>query len=276
METAEFDFHLPARLIAQRPASPRDGARLLHVSDTLGDFGVRDLPELLDEGDLLVFNDTKVLPSRLAGKRGEAGIEVTLHKNGGGEAWWAFAKPARRLKPGDLIRFAPGLAAKVLQKKDGGEVELEFDLDAPALASALEAHGQMPLPPYIKRPKGGEQADRADYQTMFAQQPGAVAAPTAGLHFTPSLMEALAAKGVGHVFVTLHVGAGTFLPVKVARTEDHIMQAEWGELDQASARRINQTHENGKRVVAVGSTSLRLLETAAMDDGSAAAYRGET
>ncbi len=276
MKTAAFDFHLPAGLIAQHPAQPRDGARLLHVGAVLGDRSVGDLPALLGAGDLLVFNDTRVLPSRLSGRRGAAAIEVTLHKNCGGSTWWAFAKPARRLKVGDHIRFAPDLAARVTEKKAGGEVGLAFDLAPDELAAALQAHGRMPLPPYIKRPRGGDRADRSDYQTMFAARDGAVAAPTAGLHFTPRLMAALEARGVGHVFLTLHVGAGTFLPVKAADTEDHEMHAEWGEISRAAADRVNHTRQAGGKVVAVGSTSLRLLETAADSAGRLAPFQGET
>ncbi len=276
MKTADFDFHLPRERIAQRPVSPRDQARLLHVGGALGDHRVGDLPSLLDDGDLLVFNDTRVLPSRLTGKRGEAAIEVTLLENLGGDIWSAFARPARRLKIGDEIAFAPGLAARLTDKKEGGQVNLAFDLPAEKLLAALEAHGQMPLPPYIKRPKGGDQTDRSDYQTMFAARDGAVAAPTAGLHFTSRLMEKLAAHGIEHVFLTLHVGAGTFLPVKTAKTEDHRMHAEWGEIGAEAADRVNAAKRDGAKVVAVGSTSLRLLESAAGEDGSVTAFRGET
>ena len=279
MKTADFDFDLPARLIAQRPAQPRDSARLLVVGEDVRDAGIADLPGLLEPGDILVFNDTRVIPARLAGHRGDAGVEVTLHRREADGAWRAFAQPARRLRPGDRIDFGPGFAAHVSEKGEGGEVTLDFSHFAPMndadLMRALDEHGAMPLPPYIKRP-AADRRDRTDYQTLFARRDGAVAAPTAALHFTPALMEALAARQEAHVFLTLHVGAGTFLPVKTEDTADHRMHAERGMLSATAARAINAAREAGGRVVAVGSTALRLLETAADDQGRLAPFEGET
>ncbi len=275
VKTADFDFDLPARLIAQRPAQPRDSARLLVVGEDLRDAGVGDLPALLEPGDILVFNDTRVIPTRLSGHKGSARVQVTLHQREADGVWRAFARPARKLRPGDRIDFATGFAAQVREKGDGGEVTLDFSISDAELMRALEAHGAMPLPPYIKRP-AADPRDRVDYQTLFARRDGAVAAPTAALHFTPALMEELAARGVAHAFLTLHVGAGTFLPVKTEDTADHRMHAERGLLSAAAAEAINAAREAGGRVVAVGSTALRLLETAADDDGQITPFEGET
>ncbi len=279
MKVSDFDFELPDSRIAQHPAEPRDSARLLHVAEALTDWHIPDLPRLLNPGDLMVFNNTKVIPSRLSGIRrrtdGEARIEVTLHKAESETTWWAFARPAKRLKPGDVIAFADGFAAAVEDRKDG-EVLLFFDTDAASFRQGLLAHGLMPLPPYIKRSASGDRTDHQNYQTLFAAKEGAVAAPTAGLHFTDGVMAALETAGVRAAFVTLHVGAGTFLPVKVEDTDDHVMHAEWGELDQATADLVNETHRNGGHVIATGSTSLRLLETAAGDDGQVRPFTGET
>jgi S-adenosylmethionine:tRNA ribosyltransferase-isomerase len=279
MKVSDFDFELPDSRIAQHPAEPRDSARLLHVAEALNDWHIPDLPRLLNPGDLMVFNNTKVIPSRLSGIRrrtdGEARIEVTLHKAESETTWWAFARPAKRLKPGDVIAFADGFAAAVEDRKDG-EVLLSFDTDAAGFRQGLLAHGLMPLPPYIKRSASGDRTDHQNYQTLFAAKEGAVAAPTAGLHFTDGVMAALETAGVGAAFVTLHVGAGTFLPVKVEDTDDHVMHAEWGELDQATADLVNETHRNGRHVIATGSTSLRLLETAASDDAQVRPFTGET
>ena len=271
----DFDFDLPKDLIAQRPVSPRDSARLL-VVDGEGDRQVSDLPGLLNPGDLLVFNDTRVIPARLKGKRGEAGIEVTLHKRLGDDSWNVFARPARKLKPGNVIEFAAGFSAQVTHKGDGGEVGLHFHRSGAALMAALESHGGMPLPPYIKRDGLADVRDREDYQTLFADRDGAVAAPTAGLHFTPELISALDKRGIKRATVTLHVGAGTFLPVKVDDTDDHIMHAEWGEIDANCAAAINATRAAGGRIVAVGTTSLRLLESAADTDGILHPFCGDT
>ena len=217
LSTSDFDFDLPPDLIAQRPVEPRDAARLLHVGDGLADRHVADLPDLLRPGDLMVVNDTRVIPARLRGRRGAARVEALLHRRVDGRRWLAFARPGRRLREGDRIAFQGGLEAVLEERRAAGEVLLAFAAEGAALDAALEAHGTMPLPPYIKRPPDGDAADREAYQTVFAREPGSVAAPTAGLHFTPRLLAALEARGVERVAVTLHVGAGTFLPV---RTED--------------------------------------------------------
>src|SRR5689334_23467 len=276
MKVSEFDFDLPQGLIADRPAVPRDAARLLVVESGLADRHVRDLPDLLRPGDLLVVNDTRVIAARLAGRRGAARVELTLHKAAGPATWRAFARPARRLKVGDHVVFAEGFAADIAAKGEGGEVTLRFDCDGRDLLAALARHGAMPLPPYIKRPGGPDERDRRDYQTAFATHEGAVAAPTAGLHFTPDLLAALDRAGIGRVALTLHVGAGTFLPVKAEDTDDHVMHAESGRLAAAAAAAINGARAAGGRIVAVGTTSLRLLESAAAADGSVAPFDGET
>lgn len=276
MKVADFDFDLPPEFIAQRPAVPRDSARLLAVGDDLRDLTVRDLPALLDPGDLLVFNDTRVIPARLAGRRGQARIEATLIRRLAADTWNALVRPARRLREGDTVDFAGGLAARVAAKGEAGQVTLVFNRAGAELMAALEAVGAMPLPPYIKRPGLADDRDRADYQTMFARRDGAVAAPTAALHFTPRLMDALAARGVGTAFLTLHVGAGTFLPVKVDDVADHQMHAEWGEITAEAAAAVNAARAAGGRVVAVGTTSLRLLETAAGADGALSPFVGDT
>ena len=276
MKIDDFDFDLPSSAIAQRPIVPRDAARLLEVGDTVVDRMVRDLPRLLRPGDIMVFNDTRVIPVRLKGRRGEVSIEATLHKEIAPGRWRAFVRPARRLKPGQCVRFAPGFYAEVEAKDSTGEVILAFDRDGSALMAALETHGTMPLPPYIKRTGIADDRDRVDYQTVFASRPGAVAAPTAGLHFTPELLAAVNDRGVGRATVTLHVGAGTFLPVKAENIEDHVMHQEWGEISEAAAADINATRAKGGRVVAVGTTSLRLLETAADEDGRVHPFVGDT
>jgi S-adenosylmethionine:tRNA ribosyltransferase-isomerase len=281
MRTELFDFDLPAELIAQRPAAPRDAARLLVVgAERQEDRRIAELPELLAPGDLLVFNDTRVIPARLEGRRGAARVEITLHQSesraGGGACWRAFARPARRLRPGDRISFGPELAAEVVARGEGGEVTLAFDCAEGRLLERLEAQGRMPLPPYIRRPEGGDPQDRQDYQTLFARHPGAVAAPTAALHFTAGLMQTLAARGIQHAFVTLHVGAGTFLPVKPADTAQHRMHAERFALTPETAHAIGRTRRAGGRVVAVGTTVLRTLETVADDNGAVAPGTGET
>jgi S-adenosylmethionine:tRNA ribosyltransferase-isomerase len=276
MKIDDFDFDLPSSAIAQRPIVPRDAARLLEVGETVVDRMVRDLPRLLRPGDIMVFNDTRVIPVRLKGRRGEASIEATLHKEIAPGRWRAFVRPARRLKPGQRIRFAPEFFAEVEAKDATGEVTLGFDRHGPSLMAALETHGAMPLPPYIKRSGDADARDRIDYQTVFASRPGAVAAPTAGLHFTPELLADLDGCGVRRVTVTLHVGAGTFLPVKAENIEDHVIHPEWGEIGEAAAAEINATRAAGGRVVAVGTTSLRLLETAADGDGFVRPFAGET
>lgn len=281
MKVAAFDFDLPPRLIAQHPAVPRDKARLLVIDDTrMTNASVRDLPARLEPGDVLVVNDTRVIPARLPGMIDAAKVEATLHKRVGPKSWRAFAKPGRKFKPGARVAFAGGLAATVAAKGEGGEVELLFDVGDAALDAAVAGTGIMPLPPYIKRPKeqtrGCHADDMADYQTLFAARDGAVAAPTAGLHFTPALIQALKARGIGIAVVTLHVGAGTFLPVKTETVEEHRMHAEWGEIGQAAADAVNAARKAGHRVIAVGSTATRLLETAAAPDGTLAPFAGET
>ena len=276
MKVSDFDFDLPPDLIAQTPAEPRESARLLHIGDTLGDRHVRDLSDLLSPGDLLVFNNTKVIPTRLRGKRREAGLEVTLHKQAIGNTWWAFARPARKLTVGDTIDFAKDFSADVLDKRTGGEVLLGFRKSDSDLIALLQKHGIMPLPPYIKRPKEGTPQDATDYQTVFAEKEGAVAAPTAGLHFSEMLLKTLNTAGIQTAFVTLHVGAGTFLPVTVEETTDHQMHSEWGTIPAATLKLVNDTLSAGAAVVPVGSTSLRLLETAADDNGVLRPFTGET
>ncbi len=277
MKVDAFDFYLPREMIAARPAVPRDAARLLEVrADGFGDWRFGDLPRLLRPGDLLVFNDTRVIPARLRGRRGAAAVEVTLHKRVDDGCWEAFARPARKLRVGDRVDFGDGFAAEVAGRGEGGEVRLRFDLEADGLREALARHGAAPLPPYIPRPEGPDARDARDYQTVYARRDGAVAAPTAGLHFTTELLDALGERGARSAFVTLHVGAGTFLPVKVADTRDHRMHAEAGRIDAAAAEAVNATRAAGGRVVAVGTTSLRLLETAADDDGHVAPFAGET
>jgi S-adenosylmethionine:tRNA ribosyltransferase-isomerase len=277
MRVDDFDFELPRERVAARPAAPRDAARLLEVRhDGLFDHVFADLPGLLRPGDLLVFNDTKVIPARLTGRRGEAKIEATLHKRESPGRWRAFARPAKRLKPGDRITFAADLEAEVAAKGEAGEVTLDFAIDDAALMAALETHGAMPLPPYIPRDDGPDARDRHDYQTVYAAREGAVAAPTAGLHFTDALLERLAGEGIRSTFVTLRVGAGTFLPVKAERVADHVMHAEWGGVSDDAARAIAETKATGGRIVAVGTTSLRLLESAVGPDGVVAPFDGET
>lgn len=271
-----FDFPLPRHLIAEHPREPREQARLLVVGAGLDDRHIADLPDLLRRGDLLVYNDTRVIPARLHGKRGGAAIEATLHRAEDPAQWRAFIKGAKRLKPGDTIRFAEDFSAVVTAKHSEGDVSLRFSVEGASLRGALERHGIMPLPPYIKRPRGGEARDRDDYQTIFAAKDGAIAAPTAGLHFTPWLLERLNEEGIERAAVTLHVGAGTFLPVKAEDTEQHRMHSETGFIDSATAERINAARAEGRRVVALGTTSLRLLESAADAQGRLAPFAGET
>lgn len=272
-----FDYTLPEERIARFPARPRESARLLDLTGGgMVDRVVRDLPDILRPGDLLLSNDTRVIPARLKGKRGDAGIEVTLHKREGESIWRAFARPAKKLRPGDRIVFADALAADVADKGEAGEVTLTFDRAGPDLMAALETHGTMPLPPYIKRGTEEAENDAEDYQTVFAARDGAVAAPTAGLHFTPALLAAIEAKGVRRALVTLHVGAGTFLPVKAHDTDDHKMHSEWGEISPETAAAIAETRAAGGRIVATGTTTLRVLEAAARDDGTVPAWSGDT
>ncbi|KAA5606051.1 tRNA preQ1(34) S-adenosylmethionine ribosyltransferase-isomerase QueA [Roseospira marina] len=271
-----FDFPLPPDRIADRPARPRDAARLLHVGadGALADHGVLDLPDLLDPGDVLVLNDTRVIPARLFAQVGAGKVEIMLHRRSGPDTWWAFARPARKLKPGTPLRIAADFQGECIAKGDGGEVEVRFDRGGATLMAALEAHGHIPLPPYIKRPDDAE--DRADYQTVHARADGAVAAPTAGLHMTERLFAALDARGVQRVTVTLHVGAGTFLPVKTDDTDDHRMHVEDGVVTAAAAETIQAARAAGGKVVAVGTTALRVLESAAAPDGTLSAFAGGT
>jgi S-adenosylmethionine:tRNA ribosyltransferase-isomerase len=291
VRTDLFDFELPDERIALYPADPRDSARMLVVDPRAGrlrDCGVLDLPDLLQPGDALVFNDTRVIPAALDGVRVRDGVEAkvafNLIKRVDGARWRAFARPAKRLEAGDRVRFGHAntaclmgtLDATVTARLEAGEVELAFDLTGDALDRAIEAVGDMPLPPYIalKRPPG--EADRASYQTMFAAKDGAVAAPTAGLHFTERLIEKIDARGISRHVVTLHVGAGTFLPVKAEDTSGHTMHAEWGSIDAATAAALNDLRARGNRVVAVGTTPLRTLESAAAQDGALREWSGET
>ncbi|ATY33321.1 tRNA preQ1(34) S-adenosylmethionine ribosyltransferase-isomerase QueA [Sphingomonas psychrotolerans] len=271
-----FDFELPPERIALRPASPRDSARLLVLDGAeTRDACVRDLPSYLRKGDLLIFNDTRVIPAQLDGLRGEARIGATLHKREGPRRWRAFIRNAKRLRQGDSVDFGHGVTAIASDRAEDGSFALDFAGTEP-VELLLERCGRMPLPPYIasKRPTDARDAD--DYQTMFASQPGAVAAPTAALHFTPELLAALDAAGIGHATLTLHVGAGTFLPVKAEDTDAHRMHAEWGRIDAETADRLNAVRAAGGRVIAVGTTSLRLIESAARDDGRIQAFEGDT
>ena len=272
-----FDFDLPPDNIALRPASPRDSARLLAAAGPSGieDRTVRDLPSLLRAGDMLVFNDTRVIPAQLEGRRGEARIGATLHKRIGLRQWQAFLRNAKRVREGDRIEFGAGVTAIAGARDEDGGVTLEFEGDEP-VEILLERAGTMPLPPYIASKRPTDEQDRSDYQTMFAREDGAVAAPTAALHFTPELMDAIAAAGVLTQTLTLHVGAGTFLPVKAQDTDDHRMHAEWGRVDAAAADRLNAARAAGGRLIAVGTTSLRLLESAAGEDGVIRPFADET
>lgn len=280
MLVSDFDFELPPALIAERPAVPREAARLLLYSGAVDPraLTVADLPSLLQPNDLLVFNDTKVIPARLYGRRErdpEVHIEALLLKPVGERRWTAMARPAKRLKPGDRVLFDGGLVAEALGREDD-QIILRFDRDDGDVLIALETAGAMPLPPYIVAQRKADEQDKRDYQTVFADKTGAIAAPTAGLHFTPALIEALKAKGVGFARVTLHVGAGTFLPVKVDCVEDHKMHAEWGEVTEETVAAIRQAKAQGGRVIAIGTTSLRLLESAARGEGGLKPFRGET
>lgn len=296
MKVDIFDFDLPKELIASQPSNPRDASRLLDLSQEgqISDRHFFDLPDLLEPGDVLVFNDTKVIPARLYGARGEALVEVTLYHPVDGIKWWSFIKNAKRLKPGDIIRFynedtspeKSDFTATVIEKKEDDGVLIEFSADPAELGRKLEQYGFMPLPPYIKRERPQPQdsqnknwfkfSDKENYQTVYARHEGAVAAPTAGLHFTPEVLNKLREQGIKEVFLTLHVGAGTFLPVKTDNTEDHKMHAEYGVITTDAVETINEAKRNGKRIIAVGTTSLRLLETAADNQGVLHPYADET
>ena len=292
MRTDLFDYDLPPDRIALRPVSPRDAAKLLVVmpgaAPHLQDRSVRDLPDLLEPGDALVVNDTKVIPARLTGRRigrgEEPRIEANLHKRIDGSRWRAFVRPAKRLVAGDIVRFGDEgkvcflgqLDATVEEKGEGGEVTLSFAFHGGVLDQAIAERGDMPLPPYIASKRPADDADRGDYQTLFAREEGSVAAPTAGLHFTEDLLARLVTRGVALHRVTLHVGAGTFLPVKADDTSDHVMHAEWGEVSAETAEGLNRARGAGNRVIAVGSTALRLLESATGEDRIIKPFVGET
>jgi len=271
-----FDFDLPPERIALRPAQPRDAARLLVLDgDDTRNLHVGDLPGQLRRGDLLVFNDTRVIPAQLEGTRGDARIGATLHKREGPRRWRAFVRNAKRLREDDSVDFGHGVSAIASDKLPDGSIALTFAGDEP-VELLLERAGRMPLPPYIAARRPADASDLADYQTMFAAEKGAVAAPTAALHFTPELMAALDAAGIGHATLTLHVGAGTFLPVKADDTDAHRMHAEWGRIDAATADRLNATRAAGGRVIAVGTTSLRLIESASGEDDIVRPFEGDT
>jgi S-adenosylmethionine:tRNA ribosyltransferase-isomerase len=291
MRTDLFDFDLPPDRIALRPIVPRDAARLLVIrpaaDGAFEDRTMGELPDLLRAGDVLVVNNSKVIPARLKGRRlgrGEPAIEATLHRRLDGSRWRAFVRPAKRLAPGDVVRFGEEgkvcflgqLDATVEEKGEGGEVTLAFAFHGPVLDQAIEERGDMPLPPYIAGRRAPDARDRTDYQTMFAREEGSVAAPTAGLHFTDDLVSRLSARGIMTRTVTLHVGAGTFLPVKTEDTSGHKMHAEFGSVSAETADALNAAHAAGGRIIAVGSTSLRLLESAAGEDGVIHPFAGET
>ena len=277
MKVDLFDFELPVERIALRPARPRDAARMLIVRESgpFEDRGVRDLPQMLRAGDVLVFNDTRVIPAQLEGRRGEAKIGATLHKRIDLRRWQAFVRNAKRLRPGDVAEFGGGVTAVAEERLADGSFVLFFEGQEP-VEVLLERAGRMPLPPYIAGKRDTDDQDRLDYQTMFAAEDGAVAAPTAALHFTPELIAALDAAGIGRETLTLHVGAGTFLPVKADDTADHAMHSEWGRVERDVADRLNAARKAGGRLIAVGTTSLRLLESATGDDGMIGEFSGDT
>jgi S-adenosylmethionine:tRNA ribosyltransferase-isomerase len=278
MRLSDFDFELPPEAIAHHPVKPRDAAKLLHVTaDRLGDHIVRDLPELLQPGDLLVANDTRVIPAQLSARRGEARIGITLDRPLADGTWQALARNAKRLRDGDRLDFeGAALTATIAERRADGSVALRFDREGDEFVAALEEAGALALPPYIERPQGPTAEDAADYQTVFAEPKGAVAAPTAGLHFTPELLAALDARGVKRATVTLHVGVGTFLPVRVEDVSEHRMHAERGIVTADTADLVNATRTAGGRIVSVGTTSLRLLETAATEAGTLRPFAGDT
>lgn len=278
MKTDIFNFDLPEELIANEPANPRDSSKLLHIKPNgdFADYTVADLDKLLRPTDVLVFNDTKVIPARLYGMRGQAKIEATLFKQLNLSDWETLIKNARRLKINDTVIFADGLTATVLGKTETGAVVLHFNKSGADLMAAFHEVGTMPLPPYIKRMRGGKKSDNANYQTIYAKHEGAVAAPTAGLHFTPDLFKRLDEKGIERLFVTLHVGGGTFLPVKVDDTDNHKMHAEFGVLTKEVADKINAYKKQGRRIISVGTTSLRLLESATDENGVIHPFETET
>ncbi len=278
LSTNDFAFDLPEALIAQSPARPRDSARLLRIAEDRQDLTIRALPDLLRPGDLMVVNDTRVIPARLRARRGEAKIEIMLNRQEADGTWHALVRNARKLRAGDILAVegAPELAPRVVENPEGGAVRLDFGPDQAALAAALEKAGEIPLPPYIARPEGPRPEDREDYQPIFARIPGAVAAPTASLHFTPALLAALEARGVARTTLTLHVGAGTFLPLRGEDPRAQRLHAEWGEVTEEAAAAINETRARGGRIVAIGTTALRLLETATGEDNITRPFRDLT
>jgi S-adenosylmethionine:tRNA ribosyltransferase-isomerase len=280
LKTELFDFILPESLIAAYPASPRDTSRMLVVDECIHDAAVADITKFLKAGDIMVFNDTRVLPARLFGMRGQARVEILLHKRQSVEhIWRAFAKPGKRLKPADKIEFAPDFHATVLEKLPTGEVVLRFDYDdKQGIRALLERYGHMPLPPYIEKQRAevDEQDDKQNYQTVYAKHDGSVAAPTAGLHFSEKLLSAIDAMGVKHAHVTLHVGGGTFLPVKAEDTSEHVMHSEYAVVAQETADAVNNAKAKGGRVIAVGTTSLRTLESATDEKGILHPFASET
>ncbi len=278
MKTEIFKFDMPEELIANYPAEPRDSAKLLHIlpDGSVEDKHVSDLDDLLRPDDVLIFNDTKVIPARLYGMRGLAKIEMTLFKQENLTDWTTLIKNARRLKTGDVITFSDALYATVLHKTETGAVGVRFNCGGAELMEQFHLVGTMPLPPYIKRERGGKETDKADYQTIYARHEGAVAAPTAGLHFTESLFQRLDKKGIERLFITLHVGGGTFLPVKVDDTDNHQMHAELGIITKEIAEKINRFKQEGRRIITVGTTSLRLLESATDEEGVVHPFEGET
>ncbi|SNY93313.1 S-adenosylmethionine:tRNA ribosyltransferase-isomerase [Cohaesibacter sp. ES.047] len=277
-----FDFDLPPECIALRPHNPRDEAKLLFVppEGAFEDYQVLDLPDFLAPGDALIFNNTKVIPAELEGTRvrGDirAGVHFNLHKREDLSTWRAFARPAKKVQLGDRVEFGAHLSATICEKGDAGEVVLRFDCEGQQLDAAIAEVGHVPLPPYIASKRAEDERDKSDYQTIYAREEGAVAAPTAGLHFTDRLFERLDAKGIERHFVTLHVGAGTFLPVKADDTNDHKMHAEWGVITPELADHLNAVRARGNRIIAVGTTSLRLLESAADADGTIRPFSGDT
>ncbi|MAR55664.1 MAG: tRNA preQ1(34) S-adenosylmethionine ribosyltransferase-isomerase QueA [Rickettsiales bacterium] len=277
MKTSDFDFYLPEMCIADAPCEPRDACKLLQVSKFFFDFSFLQFPELLNPGDVVVFNNSKVIPARLFGTKGDAKIELLLHKKltiESGQLWRCFAKPGKKLKEGDTVSIANNFVGEIVTKCASGEVEVLFNYSAELFDTLLHTHGHMPLPPYIKRED--QAADAQDYQTVYAAHPGSVAAPTAGLHFSDRILEQLDARGIHRAEVTLHVGGGTFLPVKSERVEDHVMHSEWYQIDADQAEIINRARANKGRVIAVGTTALRVLESVAATDGMLKAAAGET
>ncbi len=276
MQTSIFDFSLPAEQIAVVPISPRDAARMLVVGNGLQDKHIANFVEFLRAGDVLVFNDTKVIPARLLGVCGNAKIEVLLHKKINDGNWQCFAKPAKRLRVGDIVTFADDFCSEIVRKYDDGQVLVNFAYNNDVFQQKLEFYGAMPLPPYIERNRSADVSDNNNYQTVYAQNSGSVAAPTAGLHFTKELLDKIDVAGVKRVHVTLHVGGGTFLPVKVEDTKDHIMHSEYAEISKKAAQIINEAKQEGRRVIAVGTTSVRTLESASNAQGVIQEFAGET